>query len=168
MFFRISIEVLPQHRRQDIFRLDHRVQQLRQRHSLRRETFADITQGKIGFQIQIATKTHQHDAFTVLRQKMFAVDDFRIVWPIIFCISHVIAQFVQRLHDDAERFTLVVTFQVFDVFEHKHRRTTRVDNAYHIKKQRALGIAGKTVRPPERVLFRYASQRKWLTRETGQ
>ena len=99
---------------------------------------------------------------------MFAVDDFRIVRPVIFCISHVIAQFVQRLHDDAERFTLVVTFQVFDVFEHKHRRTTRVDNAHHIKEQRALGIAGKTVRPPERVLFRYASQRKWLTRETGQ
>ncbi len=168
MFFRITIEVLPQHRRQDIFRLDHRVQQLRQRHSLCRETFADITQSKIGFQIQIATKTHQHDAFTVLRQEMFAVDDFRIVRPVIFCISHVIAQFVQRLHDDAERFTLVVTFQVFDVFEHKHRRTTRVDNAHHIKEQRALGIAGKTVRPPERVLFRYASQRKWLTRETGQ
>ena len=35
------------------------------------------------------------DRFTVLRQEMFAVDDFRIVRPVIFCISHVIAQFVQ-------------------------------------------------------------------------
>ena len=149
MFFRISIEVLPQYRRQDIFRLDHRVQQLRQRHSLRRETSADITQSKIGFQIQVATKTHQHDAFTVLRKEMFTVNDFRIVRAIIFCICHVIAQFIQRLHDDTERFPLVVAFQVFDVFEHKNRRATRVDNTHHIEEQRALGITGKTVRSSE-------------------
>ncbi|GCP99940.1 hypothetical protein BvCmsHHP019_02439 [Escherichia coli] len=80
---------------------------------------------------------------------MFTVNDFRIVRAIIFCICHVIAQFIQRLHDDTERFPLVVAFQVFDVFEHKNRRATRVDNTHHIEEQRALGITGKTVRSSE-------------------
>ena len=77
---------------------------------------------------------------------MFAVDDFRIVRAIIFGIGYVIAQFIQRLHDDTECFALVVAFQVFDVFKHKYRRTTGIDDTHYIKEQRTLGIASKTVR----------------------
>ena len=65
---------------------------------------------------------------------MLPIDNFRIVRPVIVCISHVITQLIQRLHNDAERFPLIVTLQVFDVFEHKYGWPTRIDNAHHVKK----------------------------------
>ena len=79
---------------------------------------------------------------------MLPIDNFRIVRAVIRRIRHVITQFVQRLHNDAKRFALIVTLQVFDVFEHKYCWSTSVDNAHHVKKECALCITGKTVGPP--------------------
>ena len=79
---------------------------------------------------------------------MLPIDNFRIVRAVIRRIRHVITQFVQRLHNDAKRFALIVTLQVFDVFEHKYGWPTRIDNAHYIKKKCALRITGETMGPP--------------------
>ena len=65
---------------------------------------------------------------------MLPIDNFRIVRTVIRRIRHVITQLVQRLHNDAKRFALIVALQVFDVFEHKYGWPTRIDNAHHVKK----------------------------------
>ncbi|MOA40271.1 hypothetical protein D3C78_1621290 [compost metagenome] len=72
------------------------------------------------------------------------------------------------MHDNAEGFPAVVTLEIFDVFEHKNRRATCVNYAHHVKKQRALRIAGKPMSTSEGILFRHTRQRKWLTRKARQ
>ncbi|MNE15739.1 hypothetical protein D3C80_1086600 [compost metagenome] len=99
---------------------------------------------------------------------MFAIDNFGIVRAHILGIGNVVTQFIKRLHDNAEGFPAVVTLEVFDVFEHKNRRTACVNYAHHIKKQRALRIAGKAMGTSEGVLFGHTGQRKRLTREARQ
>ncbi|MNY63150.1 hypothetical protein D3C86_2000730 [compost metagenome] len=104
----------------------------------------------------------------MLRQEVFAINDFRIVCAHVLRICYVVAQFIKRLHDDAEGFSAVVAFEVFDVFQHKNGRTAGVDNPYYVKKQRALRIAGKTVGAAQRVLFRHARKGKRLARKARQ
>ncbi|MNP78455.1 hypothetical protein D3C76_1760760 [compost metagenome] len=84
---------------------------------------------------------------------MFSIDNLRIVWPALRGIRHVIPQVVQGLHDDAERFTAVMALQVFHVLQHKDCRAAGVNNARHVKEQRALSVAGKTVRATQSVLL---------------
>ncbi|MNS46041.1 hypothetical protein D3C72_785240 [compost metagenome] len=168
MLFGIAVEVFPQHRREDKFGVHHRLQQFGHGRTMRRIARRNIAQRKVAFQVQVAAKAHQHNALAVLRQEVLAVDNLGIVGTHILCIRHVIAQLVQGLHNNAEGFSAVVAFQVLDVFQHKNRRTTGVDNPHDIKKQRALRIAGKSVCPPKGILFRHASQRERLAREAGQ
>lgn len=70
----------------------------------------------------------------MLRKKVLPVDNFRIVRAIVSGIRHVISQFIERLHNNAESVALVVTFKVFHVFQHKQRGAASVDNSYDIKK----------------------------------
>ncbi len=71
------------------------------------------------------------------------------------------------LHDDAERFTLVVAFQVFDVFSTNIAgrrasimRTTSKNSVPEYRRQNRA--------PARASSFSIRRQRKWLTRETGQ
>jgi len=56
MLFGIAIEVFPQHRGQNEFRIDGGLQQIGHRRSARRIQRGQITQRKIAFQIEIAAK----------------------------------------------------------------------------------------------------------------
>ena len=108
MLFGIAIEVFPQHWRQNEFRIDGGLQQIGHCRTARRIQRGQIAQRKIAFQIEIAAESHQHDALAVLWQEVFAVDNFRIVRPHVLCIRHVVTQFIQRLHDNAEGFAAVM------------------------------------------------------------
>ncbi len=58
--------------------------------------------------------------------------------------------------------------KVLDVFEHERCRTVVRDNLRRIKEQRALRVAQKTMRAPQRVLLRHARDREGLAREATQ
>lgn len=99
---------------------------------------------------------------------MAAINDFRIVFAGSIGIGHVIAQFIQRIHDHAEGFAFVVAFEVFDVLQHEDSRTPRFDNARNVEKQRSLRFALKTVGATERILFTYPGEAKRLTGKARQ
>ena len=89
---------------------------------------------------------------------MAPVDHFRIVRPAMPGVSDLIPQLIQCLHDDAEGASLIVTFEIFNILQHKDRRLTGGDNSHHIKKQRPLGFAGKAVGATHGIFFRYAGE----------
>jgi hypothetical protein len=71
----------------------------------------------------------------------------------------------QGIVDHTEGATLVVTAQVFHILEQEGFRATMSEDPLDVEEQRALLVAVKTVRPPERVLLGDACQRERLARE---
>ena len=104
-------------------------------------------------QIEIAPESYQYNTFTVLGKKMFTVDDFRIVRAEVVGVRHFISQFIKGLHNDAKGVAIVMAFEVLHVLKNKNRRLFGSDNPRHIEKQRALGVAGKTMGGTQRVFL---------------
>ncbi|MNP54488.1 hypothetical protein D3C76_1490460 [compost metagenome] len=67
-------------------------------------------------QIQILSEPYENYSFSVLRNKMFSIDYFGVIWAIYIKIRNPITQFSQSLLDDSEGVALIMTFKVLDVF----------------------------------------------------
>ena len=67
MLARIAIEIFPQHSGEDKFVVNHGFQQLAESWANGGIESGDIAQGESLMQLEVAPKTHQHNAFPVLR-----------------------------------------------------------------------------------------------------
>src|SRR5690625_3406558 len=79
-----------------------------------------------------------------------------------------VSQLIKSAHDDFERVSPVMTFQIFDVFEHEKTRAFGRQYADYVEKKGALRLTSKSVLCPQRVLFGYTSYGKRLTRNACQ
>ena len=108
MLLGIAVEVFPQHRGKDKFRVNDRFQQVGNGRTTLGIQRRNITKGEIPLEIEVAAETHQHDTFAMLGQKIFPINDFGIVRAHVLRVGHVITQLIQGLHNNAEGFSAVV------------------------------------------------------------
>ncbi|CAI6330778.1 hypothetical protein MFOOBP_25470 [Escherichia coli] len=57
----------------------------------------NIAQGKALVNVQITAKPTKNDTFSVLKMKLFSVDNFRIVFAHLSCIRNSCAKFVEGI-----------------------------------------------------------------------
>ena len=81
----------------------------------------------------------------MLGKEVLAVNDFWIIRTTSVSICNIIAQLVQRLHDDTEGISLVMAFQVLYILEYENSWLFCGNNTRHIKKQRSLCFTFKTM-----------------------
>ncbi|BDY52050.1 hypothetical protein MUTS5_05240 (plasmid) [Escherichia coli] len=98
----------------------------------------------------------------MLGSEMTAIDDFRIIRARAFAVCYVVAKLIERFHDDVKGITLIVTLQIFYVFQNKNCRLFCPDDPGHIKEERTLSVALETVFATHRVLFTDTGDAEWL------
>src|SRR3546814_503422 len=105
-------------------------------------------------------KAHDHDALTVLRDKVLRVDH-----P----VPDLVAKFLgQRFEDDLEGAPFIVTGQILNVLQQERRRSPSFQDARDIEEQSALRFVQKSVFAAERVLLGNTRDRERLTWEAGE
>ena len=133
MFSGVVVEVAPQLGGKNIFLFRFRLQQALQTRHCRRIKLLDLTQRQRVAEGIVAADANQHDTLAVLRQKVARVDDFRVRRGGI-SVRHVVAQLVQRRHNDGEGTAFIVAFEIFDILQHEDRRLFGGNNARHVEK----------------------------------
>lgn len=113
----------------------------------------DIPEGKAFMHSQVLAEPNQHDPLTVLWDKTGAVNDFGIRRTAGIRVRHPVSELVKGRHDHFKSFTLVMALEVLDVLQHESDRLLCSDDPRNVKKQRALGIAFKSVFAAQRVLL---------------
>src|SRR5690606_24192574 len=104
----------------------------------------------------------------MLRSKMLSVDYFRVNTSFIVSVSYPITQLIKRFHDDLEGPSLIMAFQVLNIFQNKRSRTLYFKNLSNIEKQSSLSLALKSVCTAEGVFLRHTCNRKWLAGKSSQ
>lgn len=83
-------------------------------------------------------------------------------------VGNIVAKFIKRFHDDAERISLIVALQIFYVLKNENGRLFGSDDPGDIKKKGPLGVAFKAVFSAQRVLFADTGNTERLAWETGE
>lgn len=86
---------------------------------------------------------------------MLTINDFGIIRTIGIKIGYPISQFSQGFFNNSKCISLVVAFQIFDIFKHKCRWLFSIDNTSNVKEQGSLSLAFKAMSTAKGVLFGY-------------
>lgn len=109
-------------------------------------------------QLQVSPETNQYNTFSVLGNEMLRINNLGVapLWGIH--IGHFIAELIQCSADNLEGFSLVMTFQVLDIFQQENGGTLGCKNSGNIKEQGSLGITFKAMLSAQGIFLGYTGK----------